>query len=331
MNITALSDILSIKNLKYSIDDKRIIRGISLACQSHQIVAVLGQSGSGKSTLLKLIAGLLEPDSGVLFIEGTPIDPPSEKLIPGHPKIKIVKQDNPLFPNISLRENIAYELRFYEKEYREYRVNRLLKLGGLTDVADQLPRHSSEGEQQRTSIARAIAEEPSLLLLDEPFSNLDYPNKQRMKEAIQEIVIEENMACIFVTHEVSDVFGMASEVAVLKSGKIAQRDKPEVVYSSPANEYVAGLTGEYNLMKAEKFSALFGIPVTSKQVLIRPECIEFHQNKGVSVNVRQVVSKGFYQEVDLEIEGHLLKAVTMRVQSGSPGNFIRLTGFHELP
>jgi ABC-type Fe3+/spermidine/putrescine transport system ATPase subunit len=325
-----VSKILNVKKLSYSVDSGKIISNINLDCLPHQTMAVLGQSGSGKSTLLKLIAGLLEPDQGILTIEGQPIDPPSEKLIPGHPKIKIVKQDNPLFPNISLRENIAYELRFYEEKYRRSRVEKLLKLTGLKKVADHLPRHSSEGEQQRTAIAKAIAEEPALLLLDEPFSNLDYMNTFRMKETIKEIVGEENMACIFVTHDVADIFGMADEVAVLKSGRIVQRGTPKKVYQSPANEYVAGLTGNYNLITPNDLKLISGIESSAKQILIRPENIDLTTNNGSDAIINKQVFKGFYYELDLSIKNVVLQAITIQPLDESKPAKIRISNYHEL-
>lgn len=276
--------ILSVQNLSYQIDQKEILKNISLELAPQKIYALLGQSGSGKSSLLKLIAGLLEPNSGVLKIEGQAIDPPSEKLIPGHPKIKMVKQDTPLFPNISLRENIEYELRYYQKEYQKERVDKLLKITRLTDVAHQLPRHSSQGEQQRTAIARAIAEEPSLLLLDEPFSNLDFENKLRLKEELYELIAEENMACMFVTHDISDVLGWAHSLGILQNGEIVQQDTPLTIYNKPVNSYVAGLTGNFNLLDAKAFKGIFGQKVKGK-VLIRPNELRIVPQDGVAMKV----------------------------------------------
>ena len=325
-----MSEVLDVKKLFFSIEKKRILKDISIACNYHETLAILGQSGSGKSTLLKLIAGLLEPDKGSLTIEGQNIDPPSEKLIPGHPKIKIVKQDNPLFPNISLRENIEYELRFYESEYRDYRVNKLLKLTRLKEVADQLPRHSSEGEQQRTAIARAIAEEPALLLLDEPFSNLDHMNKARMKDAVSEIVREENMACIFVTHEVSDVFGMADRLAVLKSGKIIQMGGPIEVYKEPVSEYVASLTGEYTILSADEFKLVFGIKSKKKHVLIRPEHLKISPETGEDCELIEQINKGFYNALTLKAKGVKLKTISIQPLNTDAKIKLELLGYHPI-
>ncbi|MGR3808875.1 ABC transporter ATP-binding protein [Jiulongibacter sp. NS-SX5] len=305
-----MSRILEVENLSFSIEQKKIVKDISLSLSSERILAVLGQSGSGKSTLLKLIAGFLDPDKGKLLIEGEPIDPPSEKLIPGHPLIKMVRQDNPLFPNHSLRENIDYELRSYNHEYREERVQKLLKLTRLEKVADQLPRQSSEGEQQRTAIARAIADEPSLLLLDEPFSNLDYQNKKRLKSEVREIVNEEQMACIFVTHDVSDVFGLADEMLIIKDGRIAQHGEPMEIYKQPKSTYEAGLTGEYNLLSQKEAEGLH--LSVSKKVIVRPEEIEIISSENGDFEVVNVKEMGFYQDLELKKGKQTLKVFSQK-------------------
>ncbi len=240
--------LLTIKDLYKSFGDKKVIQKISFELQKGEILGILGESGSGKTTLLHLIAALQEPDSGTLLLNGKGITPPSEKLIAGHPEIKLVRQDYGLFPNISIRENIAYELRFYEEKYRNRRIDKLLKISNLQKIQNQLPRQVSGGEQQRAVIIKAIAEEPKLLLLDEPFSHLDSRNKRKLKEAILQIIREEKVACIFVTHEVSDAFGMADRLVVMQKGKFLQAGTPQQVYEKPANQYIAEMTGEVNVI-----------------------------------------------------------------------------------
>ncbi|AWV98357.1 ABC transporter ATP-binding protein [Arcticibacterium luteifluviistationis] len=312
INLTQdLTKVLEVQNLNFSIEDNKIVDDVSLSLKKHQILALLGQSGSGKSTILKLIAGLLEPNSGSLLIDSESITPPSGKLIPGHPKIKIVRQDNPLFPNISLRENIEYELRFFNDEYKAERVEKLLKVTGLKKAEHQLPRHSSEGEQQRAAIARALADEPSLLLLDEPFSNLDYKNKSTLKEEVKQLVAEENMACIFVTHDISDVFGTADQLAILKKGKITQIDEPLKVYNYPSTTYEASISGEFNVFKRDIASHLFGITTPKKRLLIRPEAIKISFSGKHKANITAVTGRGVYKELTLEIETETLKCFTM--------------------
>lgn len=313
INLTPdLTKVLEVHKLNFSIEDKKIVNNVSLSLKKHEILALLGQSGSGKSTILKLLAGLLEPSSGKLLIDGERIVPPSEKLIPGHAKIKIVRQDNPLFPNISLRENIEYELRFFNEEYRTERVEKLLKVTGLKRAEHQLPRHSSEGEQQRAAIARALADEPSLLLLDEPFSNLDYKNKSTLKEEVKQLVAEENMACIFVTHDISDVFGTADELAILKKGSITQVNEPLSVYNYPKSTYEASISGEFNLLKQNAASQLFKIETKKRRLIIRPEAINIDSKGEFRAEVSKTIERGPYKELVLKVGSEFLKCFTMK-------------------
>ena len=158
--------LLKIQNLSKSFEEKKAVNHISFTLEKGEILSILGESGSGKTTLLHLIGAFQEPDEGILLLEDKRITPPSEKLIAGHPDIKLVRQDYGLFPNISIRQNIAYELRYYEETYRNKRVDKLLKLSGLDKVQTHLPREVSGGVHQRAVIVKAIAELPKLLLLD---------------------------------------------------------------------------------------------------------------------------------------------------------------------
>lgn len=304
-------NLLSVKNLSFSLGEKKIIKKINLQLRTGEVLALIGESGSGKSTFLKLIAGLLEPDDGELLLEAEKVTPPSQKLIPGHPKIKIVKQDNPLFPNISLRENIAYELRFFKESYRIARIKKLLNLTRLTKVADQLPRECSEGEQQRASIARAIADEPLVLLLDEPFSNLDFRNKSLLKEEISEIVREENMACIFVTHEVADIYGVAKEMAILKSGKITQKGDPSYLYRFPKSVYEASLMGEFTYIDNENALLELGLIELGSKIIVRPDSVKIKEKEGIKATVKGSERHGPYFVLKLDVKNNDLLAFSM--------------------
>ncbi|PLK43339.1 ABC transporter ATP-binding protein [Emticicia sp. TH156] len=286
--------LLKIQNLSRSFDDKKAINNISFTLRKGEILAILGESGSGKTTLLHLIGALQEPDEGELLLEGNRITPPSRKLIAGHPDIKLVRQDYGLFPNISIRENIAYELRYYEENYRNKRVDKLLKLSGLDKVQTHLPREVSGGEQQRAVIAKAIAEQPKLLLLDEPFSHLDAVNKRRLKTEILRLIKAEEVSCIFVTHDVSDAYGMADRLAIMRKGKILQLDNPQTVYQHPANRYVAEITGEVNIVN-EDWVAKAGI----KHQFVRPEQIRLATSSQLKAIVLSVKFLGNYYEISL--------------------------------
>ena len=292
--------LLKIKNLHKSFPDTKAVNNISLTLKKGKILAILGESGSGKTTLLHLIAALYEPDSGTLTIDNERITPPSEKLIAGHPDIKLVRQDYGLFPNISIRENIAYELRYYEENYRNQRIDDLLKISGLVIVQHHLPRQVSGGEQQRAVIVKAIAEEPKLLLLDEPFSHLDAVNKRRLKTEVLHLIKTEGVSCIFVTHDVADAYGMADELLIMQNGKMLQLGSPEEIYQNPVNRYVAEITGE--VLNSE-----FRILNSELTAHLRPSQIRISEKSTLRAIIKSVKFMGAYYEVLLKTNDFDLK------------------------
>jgi len=195
------------KKVSFNYESSFSLKNISLKVEIGNILGIIGQSGSGKTTLLKLLAGLKEPALGSIFLNGQPLDPPSKKLVAGHKQIKMVTQQNTLFPNISIAENVVYELRYFEKKYQNQRVNKLAKDLNIAHLLSKYPRELSGGEIQRVMLAKAIADEPLLLLLDEPFANLDSILKRKVMTNLQTVLRNENIACVFVTHEISDAFG----------------------------------------------------------------------------------------------------------------------------
>ncbi|RYU96655.1 ABC transporter ATP-binding protein [Emticicia agri] len=297
--------LLKIQHLSKSFEDKKAVNHISFTLEKGEILGILGESGSGKTTLLHLIGAFQEPDEGTLLLENKRITPPSQKLIAGHPDIKLVRQDYGLFPNISIRENIAYELRYYEENYRNKRVDKLLKLSRLDKVQSHLPREVSGGEQQRAVIVKAIAEQPKLLLLDEPFSHLDAVNKRKLKVEILKLIKSEEVSCIFVTHDVSDAYGMADYLAIMRKGKMLQVDAPQKVYQHPLNQYVAEITGEVNVVSIEWLArvGLSNLP----NVFIRPEQIFVAPESNLKAGVVALKFLGNYYEVIISIGEQELK------------------------
>ena len=297
--------LLKIQNLSKSFEDKKAVNHISLTLEKGEILAILGESGSGKTTLLHLIGGFQEPDEGTLLLEDKRITPPSEKLIAGHPDIKLVRQDYGLFPNITIRENIAYALRYYEENYRNKRIDKLLKLSRLDKVQTHLPREVSGGEQQRAVIVKAIAEQPKLLLLDEPFSHLDAVNKRKLKVEILRLIKAEEVSCIFVTHDVSDAYGMADYLAIMRKGRILQSDSPQKIYQDPLNQYVAEITGEVNIVSKEWLESMGLSNLTS--LFIRPEEIFISPLSATKAQVLSLKFLGSYFEVHIRIGEQELK------------------------
>lgn len=313
---------LTATRLTKTYGDVKAVRNVSLTLESGRVMALVGESGSGKSTLLNLLAGLADADSGAVQLHGKRVPGPGEVLVPGHPQIRLVPQEYQLMPNVSVRENIAFALRYYEKSYRDFRVDELLRLCRLTHVQDRVPRQVSGGEKQRAAIARAVANKPSggqsaVLLLDEPFSHLDLPNRLIVRDLLFDLVQHDHMACLFVTHDATDALSIADTLGILRDGKLIQIGPPVNVYRQPATAYAARMTGTANILKA-KHLPLFNLPQMSATdtpdalFCLRPEQIELDETIQ-SGRIRAVFFRGSFSEVEVELSRHVcIRLLTTR-------------------
>jgi ABC-type sugar transport system ATPase subunit len=229
---------LKLEKITKSYQQNSVVKNVSIEVKSGEILAIVGESGSGKTTLLNIISGNIMPEFGLLSIDNQEIDLYFNRLIKELPNIKLVPQDYRLKPEHKIWENIDLALTQYSTAYRRERVAELLELCGITEIKDKKPREVSGGEKQRTAIARAIAEEPLVLLLDEPFSNLDSINKTHLRTKIAEIINQESIACILVTHDLLDAFLVADRIAIMRKGEILKIDLPKNILKSTDNEYV---------------------------------------------------------------------------------------------
>lgn len=288
------------KKIFFSYQNSFSLKNISLKVQKGQILGIIGQSGSGKSTLLKLLGGHLDLQNGEIYIEDSLLVPPSKKLISGDVRIKTVTQQNTLFPNITIEENIAYELRLFKKDFQKKRVEKLTKLLNIFHLKSNYPRELSGGEIQRVMIAKAIADEPKVLLLDEPFSNLDSIIKKKVLFELKKVVTEEQISCVFVTHEIGDAFGLVDELLILKNGKNIQKGTSEDIYFYPKNKYVALLVGDVFFSTNH-----FNSQNLKDNWFIRPENIVLNESGEYKGKVVRNVFKGSYYEVFFEFEGNL--------------------------
>jgi iron(III) transport system ATP-binding protein len=245
-----MEPLLEVKNISkcYTGQTREAVHKLSLDIFPGELLAIVGASGSGKTTLLKIIAALEEADTGEILLHGKPLPPPSGQLIPGHPKIKMVFQDNRLFPNIRIYDNIQHTLRAYPLAYQQERIAQVLELCKLAHLQHKFPRELSGGEQQRATLARALADEPELLLLDEPFSHLDLPLKRQIKKEVEDILQASGITAILVTHDTADALSMAGRISLMQNGRIIQTDVPQKIYNEPATPYVACFFGEVNLL-----------------------------------------------------------------------------------
>lgn len=257
------------------------VNEVSFKVGDNEILALVGRSGSGKSTLLQMIAGLMKPDAGEVLFKGETLEDPEEQLIPGHDHIKMVFQDFRLKPNMTIRENVRYKLLHFDQAYQSERTDQLLKLCGLTPFENKKPHELSGGQRQRLSIARALADDPDLLLMDEPFSNLDPLTKEDLLIELADIVKSEALSMIFVSHDTRDALMVADRVAYVSNGRLIQIGTPEQVYKSPANLEVAGFFGRIN-----NVSALTG----QESTYVRAEDVVVGRREGFYSNLHLIRS-----------------------------------------
>ncbi len=263
------------------------VDGLSLAVEPGEVLALLGPSGCGKTTTLRLIAGFEVPDRGTVEIRGHRMAGNGTAVPPEARGVGIVFQDYALFPHLTVVANVAFGLDRFERAARTQRVAEVLDLVGLTALAGRYPHELSGGQQQRVALARALAPAPVLILLDEPFSNLDADLRAVMREEIEKILRLTGTTAVFVTHDQQEAFTLADRVGVLHAGRLEQVDVPYEVYHHPATRFVAEFVGEADflrcIVKEEGIVSEIGtfqnpsgypagIPV---DIMIRPDDIDF--------------------------------------------------------
>jgi len=236
--------ILTLSNISKSFGTQRVLRDLSLSVAEGEFVAVLGSSGSGKTTLLRLIAGFDEPDTGEISIAGKLVAG-SKVFVPAEQrKVGYVPQDAALFPHLSVFENIAFGLKGLSKAARVDRVRSLLKLVSMEAFENSSSTDLSGGQKHRIALARALAPEPELILLDEPFAALDAELRARIREEIKGVLDQVSCTTILVTHDQEEALSIADRVALLRDGSFAQVGNPREIYSEPVDLGVATFLGD---------------------------------------------------------------------------------------
>lgn len=240
--------LLEINHLNFSYSkEKPLFENLSLTFEEGKIIALAGESGCGKSTLLSLIYGLLDWESGDIIFDGKKLLGPKGNLVPGEAEMKFVAQNFDLMPYATVAENVGKFISNINLAKKKETVSELLEVVGLEEFAPILPKYLSGGQQQRVAIARALSVLPKLLILDEPFSNLDFPRKIELREKLFRYVKQNNISLVISTHELQDIIPWLDEIIVLQNGKIVQKENPEAAFKNPYNSYVAKLFGEVNI------------------------------------------------------------------------------------
>ena len=262
---------LNVKNLCKSYGaEEPVIKKLNFSLKKGEIISFIGESGSGKTTFLKCLAGLENIDSGLIELNGRILNDHNKFLDANQRKIGFVFQDNPLFPHLNLLENIKFNLNKVDDD----ELFKLLKLTALIGLENRYPHELSGGEKQRVCIARSLIRKPDLLLLDEPFSNLDSNIKTKIKDEIYRIIKESGITTIFVTHDISDTFNISDRILIFKAGVLQQFDEPVKMYCSPVNCYCAEVLGDLNQLNLK-----------NKTYYIRPENIFVSKKSAYEANV----------------------------------------------
>jgi iron(III) transport system ATP-binding protein len=275
--------VLHVRGARRTFGDVRAVDGVDLDVHRGRIVALLGPSGCGKTTMLRLLAGFERSEQGAIEIEGRLVDGGGSWVPPNRRKVGMVFQDYALFPHLDVAGNVGFGLdrRARRGLRRSGGLDRVLDLVGLTGLEHRYPHELSGGQQQRVALARALAPNPSVILLDEPFSNLDATLRAQVRLDVHRILTEAGATAVFVTHDQEEALSLADEVAVMSAGRIVQHAHPEDLYHTPRDRTVAAFVGDADFVVGEARDGVvtsdlgplrLSLPMSgSVEVLVRPE------------------------------------------------------------
>jgi iron(III) transport system ATP-binding protein len=305
--------------------ENAVLQNISFTQQQFQKIAIAGETGSGKSTLLQTIAGLVQPTAGEVWLEENRVKGPTEKLVPGTPGVAYLSQQFELPKFLRVEQVLRYANKLSGAE-----LDKLYSICRIRHLAQRQTNQLSGGERQRIALARLLLTSPKLLLLDEPFSNLDLGHKQVLKAVIRYIAEELSITCTLISHYPLDTLSWADEILVMQAGQLIQRGTPAQIYQQPVSAYAAALFGDYNLLTGPLLRALtqplVARPKKSKQLLVRPEDVKLAADAGNGVNgtVTGVKFFGSYSEINISLLG---SSITVRTaDSGiSVGNSVAVS------
>lgn len=266
--------------------DTLAVNGVSFELAPGEIVSILGPSGCGKTTILRLIAGFERVDGGEIIIQGQRVSNPVEHVPPERRNVGMVFQEYALFPHMTVLQNVAFGLQGMARHQRDRRLADVIELVRLVGLESRYPHELSGGQQQRVALARTLAPRPVTVLLDEPFSNLDASMRSEMRQEVERILRDNNIATVFVTHDREEAFAMADRVGVMNSGRLEQIDAPDAIYHWPATRFVAHLTGTCDFLKGKSQNGVIATDIgllpfinnngtlsegTQVELLIRPD------------------------------------------------------------
>jgi iron(III) transport system ATP-binding protein len=309
--------ILNVADLYLSFGRTAVLQGFGFDLEAGEIACLLGHSGCGKTTALRAVAGFEQPERGRIALQGRTLSD-GRLFVPPHlRRIGMVFQDYALFPHLNVADNIAFGLSGHSAEARKARVAELLALIGLPDYGGHYPHQLSGGQQQRVALARALAPKPELVLLDEPFSNLDADLRTRLSKEVRSLLKQENTSALLVTHDQQEAFAMADKIGIMADGRLQQWDTPYNLYHNPATPAIAGFIGQGVLLRGQMSGShcvrlalgeFCGVVPHHCQscrevdVLLRPDDVVHDDNSPVSAEVLDKDFKGSYFIYTLKLD-----------------------------
>ena len=278
------NSMLECTGVSKSFDDIAALDGFSIRLPKGRILALLGPSGCGKTTALRLIAGFADPDSGTITVASDPVYDQRASVPPEKRRVGMVFQEGALFPHLTVEQNIAYGLA--REDNRTDRVAEVVRMTGLEGLTQRMPYELSGGQQQRVALARALAPRPELLLLDEPFSNLDPGLREQVRRDVMSILRASGITAVFVTHDQEEAMYVGDTIAVMNRGRIEQQGTPEEIFHRPRSKFVAEFIGMVDFVPAHREGSVFSTAIGAAdwpalsatdgvlEAMIRPDCVE---------------------------------------------------------
>ena len=334
---------LNIDTLSVSYGPDAVLRNVSLSLTEGEIGVLLGPSGSGKSTLLRAIAGFAPLQTGEIRVGDSPVESRDQHVPPHRRGIGMVFQDHALFPHLDVAANVAFGLRGLPREERDSRVTEMLQRIGLSDRRGAMPHELSGGQQQRVALARALAPRPALLLLDEPFANLDRTLRASLSLQVRDWLHELGTTALMVTHDPDEALRMADRLGVIVAGRLVQWSAPEQAWREPATRSVAELLGNiqfvtgYRDQDGRVSCPLGSFPAPDLQtvgpvdVAVRPSDLVVHTEDGIAAHVLNRRFAGDHWTLTVSVEGQRLKLKLYAERTPEPGETLRLRWVADRP
>ncbi len=324
---------LDVQNINHNFGTNQIIKNFSFSVLSGEVICLLGPSGSGKSTILRLIAGLEKLQRGKILLNNHLLSEDRNELVPPEKrKIGFVFQDLALFPHLNVKDNIMYGMNYKSKHEKIENCDKLLIKIGIENLKNKYPHELSGGEQQRVALARALAPNPILMLLDEPFSDLDTRLRDKVRDETISILKSNGTSILLVTHDPFEAMLVADKIIIIDKPHLIQQSTPRDLYFNPSNKFVANFFGDINIFngQVDGDNILFLLGIFNKkndfvnknvEVIVRNEAIIIHKNSDkakyhIEGKIFSVKNVGVFQYIELTVENHSEK-ITARLNNNS--------------